>query len=184
MTRTTPRSSASQRGGVTLIVVLVLLVVMLFGAFAFARTTEVSALLAGNVAMKDAALQASEVGVNTAFEQVRGLSDENSPAGHWYFPTSGAQTSDGLPAAVDWDAAPSLAVGKFDVRYVAERLCTTTPVVEVQRDCLLRQEPAMQSRKAGAEQLDPPTGRQFRLTVRVTGPRGVSTFVQALATRG
>ena len=43
---------------------------------------------------------------------------------------------------------------------------------------------ATDSSKFGQEVLDPPNSRQFRITVRVTGPKDTRAWVQALITRG
>jgi len=172
-----------QHGGIALIVVLVLLAVTLLGAYAFARVAESGTLVAGSISLRERAQQASEAGINTAFDKLRALPDEETRA-DWYFPTALAVGDDGLLVGVDWAKAPALTVGIFDVRYVAERLCAQAPVIDPQRQCLLKQEPAMQSRKVGAAVYDPPAGRQFRITVRVTGPKGSASFVQALVTRG
>ena len=40
------------------------------------------------------------------------------------------------------------------------------------------------SSDASKEALDPPHAAQFRLTVRVTGPKGTQSWVQALVTKG
>ena len=69
--------------GVTMLVVLVLLSVMLLGGLARARMTEVGALASGNSAYREASLQASEVGLNTAYEAVKALSNEETQAGAW-----------------------------------------------------------------------------------------------------
>ena len=63
------RLSRRPRGqrGVTMLVVLVLLSVMLLGGMALARLTEVGTLASGNTAFREAAVQASEVGLNTVF---------------------------------------------------------------------------------------------------------------------
>ena len=111
------------------------------------------------------------------------MTDEDTAAG-WYFPTPLAADADGLPSGVDWSIMPAMTVGAFEVRYIAERLCTRTPAVDPQRQCLLKQDASMQSRKVGSEAYLPPSGRQFRITVRVTGPKGSTSFVQALVTRG
>jgi hypothetical protein len=70
------------------------------------------------------------------------------------------------------------------VQYVAERACTTTPVTDALRQCLVKQVPQQASRDASREALAPPNSRQFRITVRVTGPKGTQTWVQSLVTRG
>jgi Tfp pilus assembly protein PilX len=179
-----PLPRPGQRG-VTMLVVLVLMSVMLLGALALARMTEVGALAAGNTAYREASLQASEIGLNTVYQQVRGIAAtaENDNAGSWYWSTAQPQDANGLPN-VDWDAAPEITVGNYSVRYVSERLCTAAAVSDPLRECLVKQIPVLTSARAGTEKLDPPNSRQYRVTIRVTGPKGTTTFIQSLLTKG
>lgn len=172
-----------QERGVTMVVVLVLLTVMLLGGMALARMTEVGTLAAGNAAFRETSLQASEVGVNTAFAAMQALTDENSNNGNWYFSTQQNQDADGVPT-VNFDAAPQIVIGAYRLNYVVDRICTgAMPVTEPLRQCLLKQVPQLES-ASNRERLDPPTARQFRITVRVLGPKDTQTWVQALATKG
>lgn len=172
-----------QERGVTMVVVLVLLTVMLLGGMALARMTEVGTLAAGNAAFRETSLQASEVGVNTAFAAMQALTDENSNNGNWYFSTQQNQDANGVPT-VNFDAAPQIVIGAYRLNYVVDRICTgAMPVTEPLRQCLLKQVPQLES-ASNRERLDPPTARQFRITVRVLGPKDTQTWVQALATKG
>jgi len=176
--------------GMTLVVVLVLMAVMLLGGLAMAKITESGMMVSGNVSIKERAIQASEVGVNTAFRQIQALSSEDTNVGDWYFASMQNQSPDGLPASVDWDKVPSLDVGTasgFKVQYVVERQCTVAKVTDPESQCLLKQvddKKNPSSSKAGEEALDPPSGKQFRVTVRVSGDRNTLTVVQTLVTRG
>ncbi len=171
--------------GVTMLVVLILLSVMLLGGMALAKLTEVGTLATGNTAFREASLQASEVGLNTVFERIReDLTDENTDQAGWYFAQMQDTDDSGMPA-VDFDAAPEIQVGPYTVRYVAERLCDTAAVTNPLRQCLLKQVPDPQkSRGDGGEALDPPTSRQFRVTVQVTGPKDTRVWVQSMITKG
>jgi type IV pilus assembly protein PilX len=171
--------------GMTMLVVLVLLAAMLLGGLAIARLADVGSRVAGNVQFKEQALQASEVGVNTAYRAVQALANEEANTGSWYYATAQAQDANGMPTGLNWDAVgPELAVGAFRVRYVVERLCSgVLPIAEPERECLLKREEQLGSRKGG-ELIDSPAGRQFRITVRVTGPRDTTSFIQTLVTRG
>ncbi len=174
------------RRGVTMLVVLVLLSVMLIGGVALARLTEVGTLASGNTAYREAAVQASEIGLNTVFQRIReDIADEETALAGWYFVSRQASDANGIPT-VDFDAAPTLEVGSYQVAYVAERMCEgAMPVTDPLRQCLLKQEPPdVSSSVAGKEELDPPNSRQFRVTVRVTGPKDTRTWVQSLITRG
>ncbi len=172
--------------GVTMLVVLVLMSVMLLGGMALARMTAVGTLAAGNAAFREGSIQASEVGLNTVFEQVRLIAEAavDADAGAWYRATPQALDADGIPT-MDFDAAPSIVVGPYTASYVAERLCTgALPVVDPMRQCLVKQVPQLSSASAGGEPLDPPNVPQYRVTVRVNGPKGTQTWVQSLVTKG
>ena len=166
-----------------MLVVLVLMSVMLLGALALARLAEVGTLASGNMAYHEAAMQASEVGVNTAFAAVKAIAAENTSVAGWYSSTEVGKDANGLPN-VDWTAAPQITVGTMTVRYVAERACTSAAPTYPLRECLVKQIPQPKSRVAGAEELDPPNSKQYRITVRVTDQKGTQTFVQSLVTKG
>lgn len=177
------RLQAAQRG-VTILVVLVLLTVMLLGGLALARMTEVGTLAAGNSAFRDAALQASEIGLNEVYAQVRAIGDENVAVGTWYRPSTMATDANGLPV-VDWDTLPEVVVGLYSLRYVADRICQgALPVADPLKQCLVRQIPQLESADATKEELDPPNAKQFRVTIRVTGPKNTQTWVQSMVTKG
>jgi Tfp pilus assembly protein PilX len=179
------RPARPAQQGVTMLVVLVLLSVMLLGGMALARLTETGTLASGNTAFREASLQASEVGLNTAFVRVRDeVADPALPQTSWYWPTMQATDANGIPQ-VDFGAAPEVTVGTYSLRYVAERLCTVTAVTDMLRECLVKQEvDPTKSRSGGREALDSPKAIQYRITVRVTGPKDTQIFVQSLITKG
>jgi Tfp pilus assembly protein PilX len=171
-----------KQNGVTMIVVLVLLSVMLLGVMALARITEVGTLAAGNSGFREAALQASEIGVNTAFTAVQGLANENVDTGNWYRASTLAQDANGIPT-VDFDTVAQVVVGAYTVQYVVDRVCTgALPVTDPLRQCLVKQVQQLET-AASEEKPDPPTARQFRVTVRVIGPKGTQSWVQSLITK-
>ncbi len=182
--KTNLRSRRRRERGITMLMVLILLTVMLLGGLALARITEIGTLATGNNTYREASLQASEVGVNTAYAAVKGLASEESNTGNWYWASIQAADSAGLPS-VNWTGAPSVAVGAYTARYVVERMCSTAPVTDTLRQCLVKQIPQTpESAVYGREALDPPNSRQFRITVRVTGPKDTETWVQSLVTKG
>lgn len=174
---------AMRQRGVSLIVVLIILVVMLLGALAAARMTDSGTLVAGNIARNEASAHAADVGINSAFDDVRTLADENADAAGWYFATRRSDDEYGLPGSIDWDSAREVVVGQYRVRYVIDRQCTVAPVTDPAGQCLLRED-KQDIYNAGDEAIDPPKARAFRITVRVTGPKHSLAWVQALATRG
>jgi len=86
---------------------------------------------------------------------------------------------------VDWDALPEIVVGQYSVRYVIDRICEgALPVAEPLRQCLVKQIPQLTSADFNKEKLDPPNAKQFRVTIRVNGPKGTQTWVQSMVTKG
>lgn len=178
------RAAGRRQRGVTIVVTLILMAVMLLGGIALARLTEVGTLAAGNSAYHEAAVQASEVGVNTAFAAVRSLANEEANSGAWYFAQTQATDTNGVPT-VTWASAPEVVVGQFSVRYVVDRLCSgTLPIGDPIRQCLNKNVPTDNSRSASAEKPDPIAAKVFRISVRITGPKGTQTWVQSLVNKG
>jgi len=172
--------------GVTIVVVLVLLSVMLLGGLAMARMTEIGSMAAGNAAYREAALQASEIGLNEVFAQLRNagvVPDEDVAVGTWYRPSVAATTADGLPD-IDWDTMPEMVIGQYRVRYFSDRICQAAKPTDPLRECLVKQMPQLASADFNKEKLDPPNAKQFRVTIRVTGPKGTQTWVQSMVTKG
>lgn len=169
--------------GVTILVVLMLMSVMVLGGMALARMTEVGTLASGNNASREVSLQLSEVGINTAYMAIRGLASEDVNVPDWYWATTLPTDANGVPT-VTWANAPLITVGAYSVRYVADRMCTVATVTDSLRQCLVRHVPQTESARVNFEGVEPPNTRQFRITVRVTGPKDSETFVQTLVSRG
>lgn len=177
------RARPAERG-VTVLMTLVLLTVMLLGGVAMARLGEVSTLASGNAAYREGAVQASEVGINSAFVAIQAIANEELDAGNWYFAKAQTLNASGVPTTADWTAAPELTAGRYSVRYVVERLCTGVgAITDPVRQCVNKIKKPIRS-YAGGPEPDPPTAKLYRVTVRVTGPRDTQTFVQSLLTRG
>lgn len=180
------RGGRGGQRGVTVLVVLILLSVLLLGGLSLARMTGAGTLVAGNVMLKEQALQASEIGINTAYAAVQALttSQLGDDTGGWYFAAERAPDADGLPTGVDWDGAAAATLngsGGYTVRYVVERVCATAAPADIPSECLLK---LVDIPVKDASGLTPPMAQQFRVTVRVTGPKDTRTYVQALITRG
>jgi type IV pilus assembly protein PilX len=179
--KTLPR----RQRGMTMLMVLVLMTVMLLGGMALARITEIGTLAAGNSAFREASLQASEVGLNNAFAAVRGLVDEEVATGSWYWPTIQAADTKGIPTVVNWTNTPQITVGSYTVTYAVERLCSVTPVSNSLVQCLVKEQPSkIESARPNDDPLESPNSHQFRITVRVVGPKDTETWIQSLMTKG
>jgi len=166
--------------GMSLIIVLVVLAIVLVGALAMLRSSEVSALVAGNVSFKEAATQATDIGISDAAKALDLLTNMDVNVPNIYFATRQAEDGYGLPATVDWSAVPASTIGNYSVQRVMERLCQVTPVSDPLADCMVRDAEAPGSNKAGSLAYKSPASVYYRITVRVTGPKSTSAFVQAL----
>lgn len=122
------RVPITRQRGITMVVVLLLMTVMLLGGLALARITESSILVSGNVAVKEASVQASEVGLNTAQAALIALANENANSGTWYSATMLPVDANGIPA-IDWSTTPTVNVGRFTVTYAVDRMCTVAALV-------------------------------------------------------
>jgi Tfp pilus assembly protein PilX len=179
-----PLKPLRRQRGLTMLVVLLLMSAMLLGALSLARITEAGTLVTGNVTAKEGSVHAAEVGRNAANAQLLALASKNTNAGSWYFATTQpVNAATGIPSAVDFNAAGTVAggVGRFDVRYVVERLCTVNDVKNSAVECLVVPNPNVPSNRSfGAPAYMSAGARQYRITVRVTDARGTQTWTQSL----
>lgn len=193
--RNTPAKPRALQEGVTVFIVLMMLVLMLLAAMSFATVSGTALLISGNVSTKERAIQAAEVGVNTAFAAIQAIGNDNQPAAGWYRPTDQGRTPENLPPGVDWDSAPEIQVGtdgQFSVRYFVDRQCIVADVTDPETQCLLKKtevkKSAVEGKCDGDCSIAVPGGKQFRITVRVVslgrdGRPDTTTFVQSLATK-
>jgi type IV pilus assembly protein PilX len=177
-----PRPQRPQRG-VTLLIILLILAVMLTSALVLARGSVVDTLLAGNIERGQGAALAADVGIATAFEELKALTDTGIDR-NWYFTTPLSNDIDGLPEVPDWTAVRELQVGPYQVHYIVERLCRTLTVTDDLSQCLMSENPPkVRNAIEGEEPVATPAQRSYRATVRVSGPKGTQSWAQALLTR-
>ena len=157
----------------------------MLGGLALTRMAESGSLVSGNVASKEASIHAAEVGWNVAYAQVQTLASESANFGGWYWATMQPTDANGIPT-IDFNSTPVVpgGVGRYTVTYAVERMCTVAVVVTPTRECLVKFDPTvLEDRSTEAYTYDAKNSRQFRITVRVTDPRGTQTWTQALVNR-
>ncbi len=131
---------AHQRG-VVLFVALIGMVVLALAAAALIRSADTSAVIAGNLAFKDAATHAADTGVERAFNALPALAAADVDVTGQYFRLMQPVDASGVPAGVDWQGSvpcwdttgAMIPVNcndgsAFRVQYVIERLCNTAPL--------------------------------------------------------
>ena len=182
--------------GIVLILVLIGIVAMTLAGIALVRATQTTNLIAGNFAFKQASLAATDTAIELAYAQLDTIIvtslDTAYPAGCTggacvYYPTRQAIDTNGIPTAVgSWSAVPATLVNtSYSTQYVIDRLCSAPPTtdVEVALNCYAGQAAFRPPVKVG----DPPIGssRQvyYRVSVRVSGPRNTTNFVQAIVAK-
>lgn len=174
--------SRHQRGS-SLLLVLISLTALLFSALALIRATDTSSAIAGNIAAKQAATAAADVGVAAAGERVDGLASADTAQAGWYYAVQLPTASTGLPT-VDWSGVAPLAVGNYQMQYVVDRLCIVAPVTDATTQCAIAPVSSEGiSHRAGAAWYRPQTAVHYRVTVRVRGPKQAESYVQALFTK-
>ena len=182
----------SAQQGVSLIIALLCLIALTLAGLALIRSTDTTNVISGNLAFRQAALHATDVGVETAFNEIDTIAatvflDKKYPnlcatGACNYYPTRQATDSAGIPTAINWALVPSTTVdNSYTVQYVLDRLCDAPlPVTDVRTQCMITGAALVGSKKAGVEPLSKPVQVYYRATVRVVGPRNTESIVQAL----
>ena len=187
---------AGKQSGLVLILVLFGIVAMALAGVALVRATQTTNMIAGNFAFKQAALAATDAAVELAYAQLDTLvvttADAAYPAGCTagacvYYPSRQATDINGVPTAVgNWSAVPaSLVNASYSAQYVIDRLCSgALPVTDPTTNCYVGQAAvAGGSKKVGDSSFASSPEVYYRVSVRVSGPRNTTSFVQAVVAK-
>lgn len=141
--------------GVALVTALVVLVVMILGGIALARSVDTGNLVAGNVVFRQSSLHVADLGVEAAVSRLQKLMNQKKldVASDNYSPTY----ADDVPLPPTVNAVTSAATDST-ARFLIERLCSPT-------NCLG----------------DP--DRYYRVTIQVQAPRNTESWAQAFLKR-
>lgn len=170
----------SKQRGVSLLIVLVVLAITLVGSLAMLRSGEVSSMVAGNVSFREAATQASDLGIADAAKALDVQANLDTNIANAYFATRQPDDAYGIPTTINWSSVPTQTVGNYTVQHVIDRLCQVTPVTDPTGTCMVRDSESAGSNKAGSLAYKNPASVYYRITVRVTGPKSTAAYVQAL----
>lgn len=204
-TRKIPTRAFAQRG-VVLFVALIALVAMTLAAIALVRSVDTANVISGNLAFRQGAMQASDIGVEAAVTALPTITsttletDVTATTGsYWYYATRRKEDSLGLPtvtaytptatagAGINWSSVPNAATttNGYNVKVVIDRLCQgPPPVTNIQLDCLVDiPVGGGGSKKAGATVFSSGVQTYYRATVQVTGPRNTLSYVQTILAR-
>jgi len=170
--------------GVVLFIALIVLVAMTMAGIAIMRSVDTGNLISGNVAFKQGTLQGGDWGVNAAVTYL--LAQANTGQLNNNYPSGGYSAIASEPA--DW-AADAAWVNSFTVgtdaigntvQYVINRLCDT-PGAPSQVNCAKLQKTGGEAGNSqgfmGAQFTNQPM-IFYRITTRVSGPRGSTSIIQ------
>ena len=209
MTRPLPMRTRSQQRGVALVFAMIALVVLLIGAAAIMQSMNTSLFTAGNLGFKRDLTNQGERALNTVLDLVStgALGSEtarqvNNTARNYSATIFADTNAQGIPAALLSDTAfAAVGVASNDitiadmsvaVRYVVDRLCATGTAAVTATACSVSGNiaPAGGSSSESARAEDTSAGGVgalvpqaiYRVTIRVSGPRGTQSFFQATFT--
>lgn len=193
------RPRARQRG-VVLVIALIVLVAMMLAGIALVRSVDTTNVIAGNLAFQQAATHSGDSGIEAAiaclaanaaslnanFQGVAGCGYFAVGAGPLFAPAAGVSW-DTFWAASGWNTAGVAVNLGADgagntVSYVTQRLCTTAGVPSA-ATC---SSPPSWDQTTGEYSSQATTGAapliQYRITVRIAGPRATVSYVQSIIT--
>lgn len=199
-------SNKSKQQGLVLFVALMALVVMSLASVALIRAVDTSSQITGNLAFKQSTSITSSYGIeamaDTIGSQLKVYATTNDPANGFYAVcttfdsgSTGQCNGENLLLDATWSNANSklatgagIANGKDPygntVRYIVERMCNQAGNSKVE-NCLMASSPTDTSSKnvvgIGTPILQPISEPLplYRVTVRITGPKNTTTYVQA-----
>jgi type IV pilus assembly protein PilX len=174
--------------GVILLVAMVAVVALAFAGMALVRAVATSAAIGGNVNARQQAIFAASVALErnvVALFEGGVIDTANDDASHNYF--ASRQTGEdrrGVPATLlspaDYPAGAGVADAGdgFAVRHVIERLCLLPGAASIE-NCTLSP-PSVEAASGAPPAGEPVRQPAYRVTMRVEGPGGAATFVQAM----
>jgi len=170
-------------------ITLIVLAALMLAAVALLRSVDTGNLVTGNMALKGAALNAGDKGVEAAMRWIvqnrYALYADNVAQGYWSTApspdpdwTTSAAWTNGF--CIDSCIADSNGIKNY---YVIHRMCTTTGVPDPTRCAVVTSTSGGSSSVAGST---PFLGHRFyyRVTVRAVGPRNTVSVMQSMIVGG
>lgn len=187
--------------GVILIITLIAMVALALGCVALLRGVDSGNLIAGNMAFRQATMQAADIGVDSAFNALPNIisTSLDSNIANQYFAVRQTTDSAGIPTTVTWSSVPcrnpngdgtsvTCSDQAYQIKYIIDRLCDgTLPITDVLGKCYTDTTESSNtsgSKKANAAVFSKAGAIYYRITVQVTGPRNSQSYVQAIVSHG
>jgi len=169
--------------GMTLFIALIALVTMTLAVIALISSVNTANTIAGNMAFRQAAREASDTGVEAAYSALPNIlsTSEEANIPNQYFATIQPVDANGVPTTINWQNVPSTNQSGYGVQYIVERLCNgPLPVTDIQTQCLSDPNGENGSNKAGSIVFSSSNRIYYRVTVKVTGPRNTISMTQVI----
>jgi type IV pilus assembly protein PilX len=185
-------SRRKQRGIVSTLIAIVVLVVSLLAAIALMRSVDTSNTIAGSLTFRQGVVQEADrayVDARNAYIYTEPNSDTNQAPGYYAFPQPPDATRPDLPAVLTANAAGTVAQvaalsTQNQVTYVVERLCPAAgpanPTTCVVPGASIEGGSVSNQTKDNGPPFNSGAYAAFRLTVRVAGPKGAVGYVQTI----
>jgi len=189
--RRSPRLPARERG-VVLMIALIVLVALTLAGLSMVRSADTGSVIAGNLAFRQASVQATDAAVEQAYTDLTNiyLKTPESGVANKYVSSSAALATDasGVPTAApadpgQWPPVTGVTLPSgYTARYFVERLCigTGAPITDIPGKCITERAGEAQggSQKVGSPVFAGAVKVNYRVTVRVAGPRNSLSIAQ------
>jgi len=182
-----PALRSTQRGMVSTLIALIVLVVSLMAAIALMRSVDTSTNIAGSLTFRQGVLQEAErayIDATSNIDWSEPNSDSNqTTVGYYALPLTADTARPDLPAMLTAGNGIALSADSTNnsVQYVVERMCRAAGAVTA-ANCVVPGAASLGGQTGGnsADQKPPSPTAAYRLTVRVDGPRGTVAYVQTM----
>ena len=174
--------------GIILLVAVIAVVALAFAGMALVRAVATGVAISANVSARQQAMFAAsaalEHDVVALFEEAAIDTTNDDPARNYFASRQAGEDRRGVPAVLlstdTYPAAASIvdAGDGFAVRHAIERLCLL-PGEATRDNCTLSPQ-SVEAASGTPPAGEPPRRPAYRITMRVDGPNGVATFVQAM----
>jgi type IV pilus assembly protein PilX len=192
---TRPYSSLQRQQGVVLMIALIMLVAMTMGGIALIRSVYTSSLIAGNMAFQQSATVSGDAGIEAAVTWLE-LNGSGRTLHQNSFANGYAASRQDPGSTQNWDqfwavldAAGQVATltsadaAGNTVKYTIQRLCNAVGDPASGVGCAIapgRATSSSNSRGVGIVPIQANGNVYYRITARISGPRGTVSFVQAV----
>jgi type IV pilus assembly protein PilX len=194
-----PNTTLRRQRGATLIIALISLVILSLGALALMRSTSTSLMMSGNLAFKRDVANQAERAITEAIQDLRtgslasDTSRQSNATSRNYSATVLATSAEGIPSVLLSDTAYTAAGftladitdsgASVTMRYVIDRQCSASGAFDATLCQNITAAAATMGRDTTNADKNPGADRRpaYRISVRITGPRGIQTFVQTTA---